>query len=184
MLLPGLVFTGCERVHREGYNEFRRSTDRFQVADQPVHRYKVDSNAHENKEQPITALSDFELPESHYDISRPEIVLRPTPLPRPAESFEYPRARNFRAPDPAPIQAVPQSNLPQPDANIQLSKKDIQYLLKELGYYSGKIDGVFGPQTKAAVKKFQKNQSLVVDGVVGKKTRAALMVKLRQKYGQ
>lgn len=33
-----------------------------------------------------------------------------------------------------------------------------------------KADGVFGPQTEAAVKQFQTNRGLEVDGIVGKKT--------------
>jgi murein L,D-transpeptidase YcbB/YkuD len=184
LLLPSFFFTGCERVNRDGYSEFRRSTDRFQVADQPAHRFKLGPTAVSKQEQPIAALSEFELPETRYEITRPKEILPSTRLPKPAEPFEIPRARNSRPPDPAPIQAVPQSHLPKPDVNIQLSKKDIQYLLKELGYYTGKIDGVFGPKTKSAVKKFQQNQGLVVDGVVGRKTRAALMLKLRQKYGR
>lgn len=183
LCLLSLFSIGCERVQYEGYGEFRRSTDRFQVADQPVYRYKIDPYAEQKQEQPITALSDFELPESHYEIPRPKVVAPPPALPKPAKPFNIPRSRNSRPPDPGPITAVPQTNLPKPDTNVQLTKKDIQYLLKELGYYNGKIDGVFGPQTKAAVKKFQKSERLVVDGVVGKKTRAALVLKLRQKYG-
>ena len=37
------------------------------------------------------------------------------------------------------------------------------------------IDGDFGKDTLAAVKKFQKSKKLTVDGIVGKKTREALV---------
>ena len=48
--------------------------------------------------------------------------------------------------------------------------RDIQTALKNAGYYTGKIDGKIGPKTDSAIKAFQKNNSLKVDGVVGKKT--------------
>ncbi|NJM70933.1 MAG: peptidoglycan-binding protein [Scytonema sp. RU_4_4] len=50
----------------------------------------------------------------------------------------------------------------------------IQEFLKTLKFYSGAIDGIFGPQTKAAVIKFQQNQKLTADGIVGPKTAIAL----------
>lgn len=37
-----------------------------------------------------------------------------------------------------------------------------------------RADGIFGPATHAAVKAFQRKQDLVVDGLAGEKTRAAL----------
>ena len=35
-------------------------------------------------------------------------------------------------------------------------------------------DGVFGPQTERAVRRFQRSKGLLVDGIVGPQTRAAL----------
>lgn len=52
--------------------------------------------------------------------------------------------------------------------------KLIQKKLKRWGYYNGSVDGIYGAQTKAAVKYFQSKNGLVADGVVGKKTLAAL----------
>lgn len=48
--------------------------------------------------------------------------------------------------------------------------KKIQQKLKELGYYNGKIDSIYGTQTKTAVTKFQKNCGITADGICGKTT--------------
>lgn len=52
--------------------------------------------------------------------------------------------------------------------------KDIQTLLKGLGYYSGSITGKYTSATATAVRWFQRSNNLPVDGKVGKKTLAAL----------
>lgn len=54
------------------------------------------------------------------------------------------------------------------------SVKELQTLLNEKGFDCGKVDGDFGTKTLSAVKAFQKANGLVVDGVVGKNTWAAL----------
>lgn len=48
--------------------------------------------------------------------------------------------------------------------------KELQQVLKAKGYDVGAIDGVFGAKTLAAVKAFQTNNGLTVDGIVGKNT--------------
>jgi len=50
----------------------------------------------------------------------------------------------------------------------------LQVDLNALGYACGTADGIFGPKTSTAVKAFQQDHGLEVDGIVGKKTRAAL----------
>ncbi len=55
--------------------------------------------------------------------------------------------------------------------------KQVQQKLKNLGYYSGSIDGVFGSNTKNAVIKFQKAKGLTADGVVGSATLSALGIR-------
>ncbi len=52
--------------------------------------------------------------------------------------------------------------------------KEIQTRLKNWGYYSGNVDGIFGSGTEDAIKKFQKKNGLDADGQVGNKTLAAL----------
>ena len=52
--------------------------------------------------------------------------------------------------------------------------KEVQRRLKQWGYYSGSVDGIFGAGTKKAVIAFQKKNGLTADGVVGKATYKAL----------
>ena len=48
----------------------------------------------------------------------------------------------------------------------------IQQKLKQYGYFSGTVDGVFGKQTYDAVVWFQRKNGLKVDGAVGESTAA------------
>ena len=50
----------------------------------------------------------------------------------------------------------------------------IQTVLKEKGFYTGKIDGIYGINTKNAVTRFQRSRGLTADGIAGKNTLAAL----------
>ena len=50
----------------------------------------------------------------------------------------------------------------------------LQTALKKLGYYKKTIDGNFGTGTHAAVRAFQKDENLKVDGVAGEDTLAVL----------
>lgn len=50
----------------------------------------------------------------------------------------------------------------------------IQTKLKRWGYYTGNIDGIYGSQTLAAVKYFQRKNGLTVDGIAGTKTLQAM----------
>lgn len=54
--------------------------------------------------------------------------------------------------------------------------KTVQRALKALGYSPGPIDGIYGPQTVAAVRAFQVDKGLVPDGEVGPKTAQALKI--------
>lgn len=61
------------------------------------------------------------------------------------------------------------------DSGEMVSK--IQTRLKNWGYYSGEVDGIFGSKTDEAVRYFQKKNGLTVDGIVGRQTLAALGLK-------
>ena len=51
---------------------------------------------------------------------------------------------------------------------------ELQKWLKEQGYYVGDVDGSFGPYTELAVKYFQNDSSIVVDGWVASQTVGAM----------
>ena len=68
---------------------------------------------------------------------------------------------------------------PKASANTKLGDTgeevlDLQTMLQALGYNPGTLDGIFGQNTLAAVKAFQKANSLSVDGIVGPLTQTAL----------
>jgi hypothetical protein len=50
----------------------------------------------------------------------------------------------------------------------------LQQLLIDHGHDPGPVDGAFGPLTDAAVRAFQAERGLIVDGIVGPQTWAAL----------
>lgn len=55
-------------------------------------------------------------------------------------------------------------------SGFELPSINIQKALKGAGYYQGAIDGKIGPETRDAVKAFQKENGLEADGVVGRQT--------------
>ena len=73
------------------------------------------------------------------------------------------------------------------ETNNSASVKMVQTLLRDLGYYNGKIDGKYGKATIAAVKMFQKYNELPIDGKVGEdtlnrmKSSAAIKAPVNQK---
>jgi hypothetical protein len=52
--------------------------------------------------------------------------------------------------------------------------KALQKALNERGFNAGPVDGDLGPRTQAAVKAFQKQAGITVDGIVGPETWGAL----------
>ena len=53
----------------------------------------------------------------------------------------------------------------------------LQVVLKSYGYYEGKIDGQFGTISKNALIKFQSNNNIDADGIVGSQTCNLLLKK-------
>ncbi len=68
-------------------------------------------------------------------------------------------------------------SIEQVDAAVA-NTKEVQTVLKKWGYYTGSVDGINGPLTKAAVKKFQRKYGLTADGIVGPLTAAKMGLKV------
>ncbi|MCH5198680.1 MAG: spore cortex-lytic enzyme [Oscillospiraceae bacterium] len=81
-------------------------------------------------------------------------------------------------------------NNASPDVSQALSQfgssgeevRQIQKKLKSLGYYTGTVDGIFGSQTRTAVKAFQRACGLTVDGIAGPKTLLYLGITSNSSY--
>ncbi|MGB3670306.1 MAG: peptidoglycan-binding protein [Phormidesmis sp.] len=94
------------------------------------------------------------------------------------------QAADTSSPAPADTTSAAEADPPQADApsdppilrpNFEGSAvAQLQRELTQLGYYSGPVDGTYGEQTQAAVKKFQADQQLEVDAIVGPSTWDAL----------
>jgi murein DD-endopeptidase MepM/ murein hydrolase activator NlpD len=50
----------------------------------------------------------------------------------------------------------------------------LQVALRSRGLYRGTVDGIAGPLTRSAVRRFQARRGLAVDGIAGRQTRRAL----------
>ncbi len=54
--------------------------------------------------------------------------------------------------------------------------KKLQESLRDKGHYSGQVDGVLGPQTRAAIRRYQKSENLPVTGRLDAQTAGKLGV--------
>lgn len=69
---------------------------------------------------------------------------------------------------------------PKNETGFNADYAAIQYLLRARGFYRGKVDGMYGNRTTAAVKAFQKARKLPVDGVVGPRTLPLLVITVKR----
>jgi murein DD-endopeptidase MepM/ murein hydrolase activator NlpD len=77
------------------------------------------------------------------------------------------------------VVATPTAGALARDANTAA----LQVALRGAGQYSGTVDGVRGPGTRAATAAFQRSHGLPADGVAGARTRRALGAGGRPRYG-
>jgi len=139
-----------------------------------------------------TTVSTIELPDAD-TIDEPDVDEAPTPAPTPTEPTPVELPTTDATADTAPPSTAPSTTevaapatttAPAPPttaATIFYRQGDeapeievMQLKLLTLGYYSGQANGVFDGDTNAALRTFQGDYGLGVDGVFGPLTDRAL----------
>ena len=88
-----------------------------------------------------------------------------------ADFAAYVAKRKSSRPAPAPSGPPPEAeNAPRSDWLT-----GVQYRLKYLAYYSGEVHGINDQATKNAVRAFQTDQRIMIDGIPGPQTQAELV---------
>ncbi len=116
----------------------------------------TDSNGNQVTATPNTSTVVFQTP-------TPSGVAVVTPTPRTTTAVTK-----------APATPTPTPPSLQVGFTNSAEVRALQKRLKELGYYTGSVDGDFGAGTEAAVKAFQKDNGLTADGKAGSQTLAKL----------
>jgi peptidoglycan hydrolase-like protein with peptidoglycan-binding domain len=79
-------------------------------------------------------------------------------------------------PSPFKVETVPRPDRPTIKSGTKGAVvEELQRRLRDAGYEPGKIDGIFGPRTKATVIAFQRACGIETDGVCGPMTWRALL---------
>jgi hypothetical protein len=73
----------------------------------------------------------------------------PAPAPAPAPVVTAP------PPVPAPVATATAEKLPDEALMTDANRRMVQTALARLGYYAIQVDGVFGPETRAAIRRYQ-----------------------------
>lgn len=104
--------------------------------------------------------------------ARPSVVIAaPAPTPAPVAVAQPPEAA---APVAAPVTAPPPPAEPGPVTDAD--RRRIQLALQRLGYYAGKVDAVYGPDTLAAIRRFQHELGAAMTGRLTPEQAARLLV--------
>lgn len=64
----------------------------------------------------------------------------------------------------------------KPTASQHQNIKKLQEALRDKGYYTGHIDGLMGPQTRTAIRQYQKSENLAATGRLDAQTAGRLGV--------
>ncbi|MEY5025108.1 MAG: hypothetical protein RLZZ244_636 [Verrucomicrobiota bacterium] len=95
-------------------------------------------------------------------VTPPATVVYPLPQPLPvysAPSFRSSASYSQSAPT---LPLVAATGLPLPENQVA----QVQAALQQRKYYHGRVDGIFGPATEAAIRAYQLDRSLRVTGKI------------------
>ncbi|MBX3502629.1 MAG: peptidoglycan-binding protein [Alphaproteobacteria bacterium] len=88
-------------------------------------------------------------------VGRPFAPVAPPVVATPPTPPTPPVATPPVATPPVATPPAPELTMPEEDLMTLEHRRRMQEALKLLGYYNGQLDGVFGPETRAAIRRFQ-----------------------------
>jgi len=86
------------------------------------------------------------------------------PAPEATSERERPNARQSRSPQPRGEDTRSERRDARFASLDREQRREIQERLQRDGHYEGEIDGIYGPQTRAALRSFQEQEQLAVTG--------------------
>ncbi len=105
--------------------------------------------------------------------TRPDAAATPVAAAVPADPIPIPRVRALAPEAPAPEAGPRRVALsPGPRATIETAPmapttvSEVQTALQTAGLYQGRVDGLFGARTRAAIEAYQRGNDLAVTGTV------------------
>jgi hypothetical protein len=159
-----------------GHEDTAGSTEFDTVSREKISRDLLAVTTPEEAPQPVEASQPEEI--SRQASRQPAASPRDTPAERTddraaavAASRKIQQAKikpdneaTARAPSPEPSRSVAKSVETQPVRETRV--KTTQYLLSRLGYDPGPVDGLAGPNTRAAVRAYQRDKGEAADGKI------------------
>ena len=101
----------------------------------------------------------------------PETTLTPTPKPTTQPTFAATASPTptstptiIPTPAPAPVLAPLLTTKPDETSTSKADRRRVQEALRRLGFYRGHADGIFGPLTRAAIRRFQHDSGAPMTG--------------------